>query len=145
MRKHSRIHKTWKPEENDILISRIGTLGVVAQIRRQDLPIAVHYNMLNIKAKKTSHHFLYYLLKSKYFQIEYDKVKRESVQAYVAVEDAESIEIPLPSSQEQIQYLEEQLTSLFVKTLNNYNQTRTLEKLRDTLLPKLMSGKVRVE
>ncbi len=142
---HSRIHKTWKPEENDILISRIGTLGVVAQIRRQDLPIAVHYNMLNIKAKKTSHHFLYYLLKSKYFQIEYDKVKRESVQAYVAVEDAESIEIPLPSSQEQIQYLEEQLTSLFVKTLNNYNQTRTLEKLRDTLLPKLMSGKVRVE
>ena len=142
---HSRVHKAWKPEENDILISRIGTLGVVALIRRQDLPIAVHYNMLNIKAKKTSHQFLYYLLKSKYFQSEYDTVKRASVQEYVAVEDAESIEIPLPSSQEQMQYLEEQIASLFAKTLNNYNQIRTLEKLHDILLPKLMSGEVRIE
>jgi len=142
---YSRVHKAWKPEENDILISRIGTLGIVALIRRQDLPIAVHYNMLNIKADKTSHQFLYFLLKSKYFQSEYDTVKRVSVQEYVAVEDAETIEIALPSSQERMQYLDEQSISLFAKTLNNYNQIRTLEKLRDTLLPKLMSGEVRVK
>jgi hypothetical protein len=31
-----------------------------------------------------------------------------------------------------------------VKTFQNYRQIRTLENLRDTLLPKLMSGEVRV-
>ncbi len=32
-----------------------------------------------------------------------------------------------------------------IKIMKNSNQIRTLEKLRDTLLPKLMSGEVRVE
>jgi type I restriction enzyme S subunit len=31
------------------------------------------------------------------------------------------------------------------KMIGNNNQIRILEKLRDTLLPKLMSGEVRVE
>jgi len=34
---------------------------------------------------------------------------------------------------------------LFNKIKKNQSQIRTLEKLRDTLLPKLMSGEVRVE
>jgi len=36
------------------------------------------------------------------------------------------------------------ITPIFDKILSNKNQIRTLEKLRDTLLPKLMGGKVRV-
>ncbi len=35
-------------------------------------------------------------------------------------------------------------SSFFEKIFNNSSQIRTLEKLRDTLLPKLMSGEVRV-
>lgn len=35
-------------------------------------------------------------------------------------------------------------TAIEPKLLNNYKQIKTLEKLRDTLLPKLMSGEVRV-
>ncbi len=37
------------------------------------------------------------------------------------------------------------INSVFLKLENNNKQIRTLEKLRDTLLPKLMSGEVRVE
>jgi type I restriction enzyme S subunit len=40
--------------------------------------------------------------------------------------------------------MNEQLESIVTKLINNSNQIRTLEKLRDTLLPKLMSGEVRV-
>ena len=36
-------------------------------------------------------------------------------------------------------------SAMFEKIKFNINQIRTLEKLRDTLLPKLMSGEVRVE
>ena len=57
---YKRVHKNWQPEENDILISRIGTLGLVAIIKKSDLPIAVHYNMLNIKASFVSYSFLYF-------------------------------------------------------------------------------------
>ena len=34
--------------------------------------------------------------------------------------------------------------SLFEKMFSNQSQIRTLENLRDTLLPKLMSGKTRI-
>jgi type I restriction enzyme S subunit len=62
-----RVHKSWEPEENDVLISRIGTLGVVAVIQKCDLPVAVHYNMINLRAKLTSYQFLYFLVKSQLF------------------------------------------------------------------------------
>lgn len=53
-------------------------------------------------------------------------------------------EIVAPTEQSVIRF--NQLASSVVPKLhNNFNQIRTLEKLRDTLLPKLMSGEVRVE
>lgn len=36
------------------------------------------------------------------------------------------------------------VSPLYQRTNTNYLQIQTLEKLRDTLLPKLMSGEVRV-
>lgn len=44
-----------------------------------------------------------------------------------------------------IEELNLQLAGITPKLKKNANQIRTLEKLRDTLLPKLMSGEVRVE
>ncbi|WP_187646773.1 restriction endonuclease subunit S [Nitrosophilus labii] len=38
-----------------------------------------------------------------------------------------------------------QVNPIFKKLLNNSKQIRTLERLRDTLLPKLMSGKIRMK
>ncbi|MBP6064153.1 MAG: restriction endonuclease subunit S [Bacteroidales bacterium] len=38
-----------------------------------------------------------------------------------------------------------QTEPLFIKIKNNQKQIRTLEKLRDTLLPKLMSGEIRMK
>lgn len=44
-----------------------------------------------------------------------------------------------------IEKLNLQLIGIIPKLENNAKQIRTLEKLRDTLLPKLMSGEVRVK
>ena len=43
-----------------------------------------------------------------------------------------------------IEKLNQQLKSIVPKLISNAKQIHTLEKLRDTLLPKLMSGEVRV-
>lgn len=45
----------------------------------------------------------------------------------------------------EIQSFEQSVKPYFEKILRNNNQIRTLTRLRDTLLPKLMSGEVRVE
>lgn len=40
---------------------------------------------------------------------------------------------------------ESEIAPIFEKKLNNVEQIQTLEKLRDTLLPKLMNGEVTVK
>ena len=57
--------------------------------------------------------------------------------------DFENIEISLPSS-DLIEKFHETTFSFNEKIIQNTNQIITLENMRDTLLPKLMSGEVRV-
>ena len=54
------------------------------------------------------------------------------------------IEIPLPD-EKLLKDFHNEIKPLFDKIFYNQTQIRTLEKMRDTLLPKLMSGEVRVE
>lgn len=55
--------------------------------------------------------------------------------------DAAMVCIPSP---EDLKAMSEQMTPLLDKQISISKQIRTLEKLRDTLLPKLMSGEMRV-
>ena len=52
--------------------------------------------------------------------------------------------IPIPTETEIVQF-EKSISPYFQKMFMNKDQIRTLEKLRDTLLPKLMSGEVRLK
>jgi type I restriction enzyme S subunit len=52
--------------------------------------------------------------------------------------------VMVPTEHEIINF-EKKISPFFIKILNNSKQIRTLEKLRDNLLPKLMSGEVRVK
>jgi len=58
--------------------------------------------------------------------------------------DFEGIEIIKPPYS-VIQSFEQEVGPINQKVIENCHQIRTLEKLRDTLLPKLMSGEVRVK
>jgi type I restriction enzyme S subunit len=51
--------------------------------------------------------------------------------------------VTIPTEKE-IVIFEEKISPIFWKIINNSKQIKTLETLRDTLLPKLMSGKVSV-
>ena len=55
-----------------------------------------------------------------------------------------STEIKIPPSRE-LKEFNEFTSAFFQKLRENAKQIITLEKLRDTLLPKLMSGEVRVD
>lgn len=139
---YERVHKTWKPEENDLLISRIGTLGLVAVIRKEDLPIAVHYNFINIKAKLLPFEFMYFLLNSKSFQRAYHLIKKNSVQEYVTIDEVADLKIPLPVDLSNVDF--SQYVSLYEMILTIQRENKRLTELRDSLLPKLMSGELDV-
>jgi type I restriction enzyme S subunit len=55
-----------------------------------------------------------------------------------------SLSIPMPDKK-RIQEFEDRFSILDEKIKENSNQILTLQKLRDTLLPKLISGEVRVK
>ena len=55
--------------------------------------------------------------------------------------DAAMVSVPTPS---ELKVMSEQMMPLLDKQISIAKQICTLEKLRDTLLPKLMSGEVRV-
>ena len=62
----------------------------------------------------------------------------------VNVDHLKEFTVGLPSD-EVIQQFNDYLASIELKLIYNSKQIQTLEKLRDTLLPKLMSGEVRVQ
>lgn len=138
---YERVHKTWKPEENDILITRIGTLGNVGIVLKENLPIAVHYNSIVVKESILSYQSLYFLMTSEYFQQKYHINKKQAVQEFVTIETVEDIDLCLPETNLINQQL---FIDLFEKLRNNYRQIQSLSKTRDELLPKLMRGEVRV-
>ncbi|MDM6960858.1 restriction endonuclease subunit S, partial [Klebsiella michiganensis] len=56
----------------------------------------------------------------------------------------ESVNLKFPSLN-SIEKFNEEISPIFSKKETNTQQIKTLETLRDTLLPKLMSGEVRVQ
>ncbi|OJG85842.1 hypothetical protein RV16_GL001286 [Enterococcus saccharolyticus] len=138
------VHKSWVPEENDVLISRIGTLGLVAVIRKRDLPIAVHYNFINFKTKDVSFQFFYFTLKSDFFQSQYHGIKKASVQEYVTLDEVKKLKLVFPTNREIFKNFEKKFIDMYELINNKQEETESLIKIRDSLLPKLMSGEIRV-
>ncbi|MGC8735050.1 MAG: restriction endonuclease subunit S, partial [bacterium] len=143
---YKKIHSKYKPEEGDIVITKIGTLGRVALLRKKDIPIAIHCNSALLRANKSKidSMFLFYLLKSNYFQEELNKRKGQTVQEFINLTSLGQIKVVVPESRkfEKFKYEVRPFYNLFFK-LKDENQT--LSQLRDTLLPKLMSGEIRVD
>ena len=74
----------------------------------------------------------------------FENTKGGTTVIHLGKADLDSITVKVPPKELLSQY-KERVEDSFKKMINNYSQIRTLEKLRDTLLPKLISGEVRVE
>jgi restriction endonuclease S subunit len=141
---YERVHKKWKPEANDVVITRIGTLGRVGIVTEHDLPMALHYNSINIKEDVIKHPFIFFLLKSDYFQYFYHLYKKQAVQEFVTIEAVEGIEINLPKDCLILDELTRVFDDLFFRLRESHFESNTLVSLRDALLPKLLSGEIEV-
>ena len=98
-------------------------------------------NVLILKPLKDIHfYFVYFLLK----RIDFENLNVGSTQPLVTQTDLKNIEFELPNN-DILDYFATWCESGFNKIEKNVSQIRTLSRLRDTLLPKLISGEVRVK
>jgi len=124
-------------EEKLLFTGRVGTLGNIFRIENERVWLSD--NTLVIRPIDYFN-FVYFLLKA----AKLDEYNVGSTQPLIRQTDIKEIEINLPS-ENKLNSFETKTDLLFRKKLQNKSQIRTLEKLRDTLLPKLMNGEVRVE
>lgn len=125
-------------EEFLIYTGRVGTLGKVSIIEGQ--PVWLSDNTLVFRDIEYFY-FTYFHLKA----VNYQDYNVGSTQPLIRQSDIKEIAVLLPSDLSIIKRFEFQAKDLFGKIQTNRKQIQTLENLRDTLLPKLMSGEVRVQ
>jgi type I restriction enzyme S subunit len=102
------------------------------------------YRLLPKKKTYLSREFVYYLLMSPSMREQIISATNGSTVNMLAIDGLERPEFKMPPENKVIEFTA--IVSAYWKKINvNNKQIHILEKLRDTLLPKLMSGEVRVQ
>ncbi len=138
-------NKFGSPKEGDILMTSVGTLGIAYRVRKSDKFYFKDGNLTWFKDFKGMPSSIIYLwLISKIGQEELSSITIGSTQEALTIEGLKGISFKIPA-REKINDYELEFNSIIEKIESNQTQIRTLTQLRDTLLPKLMSGEVRVK
>ncbi len=123
-------------DERVIYTGRVGTLGKVFRLEGERAWLSD--NTLVIKPKKC-YNYVYFILKQANLQ-DYDV---GSTQPLIRQSDIVDIDIVIPQD-DWIEKFEQDVVPLFEKIKSNQHKMQTLAAQRDTLLPRLMSGGVKV-
>ncbi len=129
-------HADYLVEKPGIVIGRKGTLGKVTYLFDNFFPIDTTY-FIKSKRDSTSLFYEYFLLKTLHFE------NSDSAVPGLNRNIALSEEIKIPPENITVKF-DSFCKNIFLKTKNNINQIKILEKLRDTLLPKLMSNEIKI-
>ena len=124
-------------DEKLLFTGRVGTLGNVFNIENEKVWLSDN----TLVFTKIKHfYFVYFLLKT----ARLGDYNAGSTQPLIRQSDIKEIPIIFPD-EKKLNIFEIQSGLLFKKIKTNQKQIQTLEKFRDTLLPKLMSGEVRID
>jgi type I restriction enzyme S subunit len=136
--KESGLNKTTLLKSGALVLSNSATPGIPKILQ---VDTCIHDGWLHFPESYFSKEFLYLLFKS--IRAELITLGNGSIFTNLKTDILKDYKIPIPDYL-QLQVFQQSIELIFEKILKNVNQIRTLEKLRDSLLPKLMSGEVRV-
>lgn len=130
----------------DILFAMTGAkIGKMGIIPKTDYKLWLNQRVGLFKEKYYGSRFLAYLhLKSDYGKDYIENTATGSAQPNISGTGIENCEFPEISEEEIIDY-SNQLAPLYKKVIFNLGQIQKLEALRNTLLPKLMSGEISID
>lgn len=127
----------------DIMIARYG-----ASLGRICYGLKGAYNVALAKVYPTKNHYLEILrcyLNTREFYEGINQKGNRAVQAGFNKSDIQSFLLPIPNNEEIIVKFNELCSSMFDSRLSNDIESRRLAELRDTLLPRLMSGELEIK
>lgn len=123
-----------------VLLSSRAPIGYLAIT---EIPVAINQGYIAIVCDKiVSNYFIYLWCKANMETIE--NAGNGSVFQEISKTSFKGLEVIVPSKV-KLNHFNKEIEPIFQKIKSNQNQIRTLTQTRDTLLPKLMSGEVRVE
>ena len=134
----------YKLKKGDVVIARMADPGKVAIIEEDiDAVFASYLIRLQIISHDITSYFLFYYLRSRLYQ---DFIfgastgtTRQSANAHVITD----VELTVPPKEKILEF-ENLASTIRGKMLTNVKENQKLAALRDLLLPKLMSGEIRV-
>lgn len=122
-------------DEDILIIGRVGTHGIVQRFNEKIWPSD---NTLTIKSDYIN--LAFQLLN----RVDYKSLNRGSTQPLITQKDMSNLKVALPSEMNKLNKFENNLKVYAEMVFNIQNENRKLEQLRDTLLPKLLSGEIEI-
>ena len=136
--------KKYKLKKGDIVIARMADPGKVGIIEREINAVFGSYLIrLQIKSSKITPYFLYYYLKSPLYQNFILGVSTGTTRKSINAKMMVNCNILIPP-REILEKFEMIISGIRQKINLNLVENQKLSALRDLLLPKLMSGEIRV-
>jgi type I restriction enzyme S subunit len=132
-------------QERDIVVSTSGTLGRSAIVRKEHLPLMLNTSVIRFRPirPKMDFGYCFQYLNSPEFLYKLESMASGSVQKNFGPMHIKQIDFVCPPP-ELISRYESLSQPLIEKVIANRAQIATLADLRDTLLPRLISGQLRV-
>ena len=129
----------------DIVFTIAGTLGRFALIDESVIPANTNQAVAIIRSdtKIISPEYLYSFFIGNWHNNYYTKRIQQAVQANLSLGTIKSLPIPILEKKEMKSYLTS-LTPIFKIQSEKIKENRKLAQIRDTILPKLMSGEIEV-
>ena len=117
------------------------------RVTESDLPCLLVQRVAKLSKKNTiCSNFIFLVINSQYFRDYVDVIKTGSAIPHISGGQIKDLKIILPKNNDNPIFAKfEEFASAFINRIDsNVYDSKTLAKLRDTLLPKLMSGELRI-
>ncbi|MEZ9009015.1 restriction endonuclease subunit S [Vibrio sp. 10N.286.49.F3] len=140
-----KVNQRSKVDTFDILLTMIGTVGEVVVVYDNPVEFAIKNVGLFKTSQKPELVWLFYWHLQSFKMKHYLEARMAgTTQQYLTLKTLRTIPVVLPSD-ELLAKFNEVLSPLMEKISDNHKQSHTLSNLRDTLLPKLLSGEIDLE
>ena len=138
--------QTYQINESSVGFGRVGTVGKVVRLRKQDFRFAISPTLAIVNPRTHDFGaFVYLLLKSQGFQRQVENNMTGSTRPAIGIKVLRGLTTALPEQTVKTMQVFQSLTqSMLLKGDLLNSETQILSELRDTLLPKLISGELRI-
>lgn len=142
---HQEMIKRCHPQKDDILLSKVGTLGI-ADVIKVDFEFSIFVQLALLKPDKSQilPTFLKYLLTSHHVNKRIHAYAAGTTLQYIGVQSIEELSLPIPKNKEQ-QKIASILSNVDSQIESLESKKSQLQKTKQGLMQKLLTGKIRVQ